>query len=373
MFTSKKLSLVIGLLVLVSLVLATCQPVATPITPVAQTVVVTEVVEGEPVEVVQVVTPTFTPEPEVPRTLVICLGQEPDSLYIWGTGTLAARQVLNAIFDGPIDQNTFVYQPVILEKLPSIPDGDAVINAVDVAAGDTVVNDAGDPMTLEFGIKVRPAGCRSSDCAIKYDGSSALQMDQMVVTSKLLPGLLWSDGTPLKASDSVFSFKLHMDPDTPTPEGRYTGEHTASYEAPNDVTTVWTGLPGFLDATYYLNGPETFTPLPEHILGQYSAAEIVELPKATRSPLGWGPYIIDEWTTGESITLHKNPNYFRASEGLPVFENMVYRIMGENANANIAALLAGECDVVDQTSGLKNPPPSCFSSCRVPARSTLPS
>ncbi len=350
MFTSKKLSLVIGLLVLVSLVLAACQPAATPAEPVIQTVVVTQIVEGEPVEVVQVVTPT--PEPEGPRTLVICLGQEPDTLYPYGGSMLAATQVKEAIYDGPIDANSFAYQPVILEKLPSIADGDTVINVVDVAAGDMVVDNDSNPVELAAGVMVRPAGCRAADCAVEYDGSSALQMDQMVVTSKLLAGLLWSDGTPLKASDSVYSFGLYMDPDTPNPT-RYTGEHTASYEAPDDVTTVWTGLPGFLDATYYLNGPGTFTPLPEHILGQYSPVEILELPEAARTPVGWGAYILDEWTAGESITAHKNPNYFRASEGLPVFENMVYRIMGENANANIAALLAGECDVVDQTSGLE--------------------
>jgi peptide/nickel transport system substrate-binding protein len=68
--------------------------------------------------------------------------------------------------------------------------------------------------------------------------------------------------------------------------------------------------------------------------------------------MGWGPYIIDEWVQGDSITAHKNPNYWRASEGLPVFENMVFRIVGENSNANIAAILSGECDVVDQTSHL---------------------
>jgi peptide/nickel transport system substrate-binding protein len=55
---------------------------------------------------------------------------------------------------------------------------------------------------------------------------------------------------------------------------------------------------------------------------------------------------------GESVTLHKNPNYFRASEGLPVFENVVYRFVGEGSNANIARVLSGECDIVDQTSGL---------------------
>ena len=164
MFTSKKLSLVIGLLVLVSLVLAACQPAATPAEPVIQTVVVTQIVEGEPVEVVQVVTPT--PEPEGPRTLVICLGQEPDTLYPYGGSMLAATQVKEAIYDGPVDANSFAYQPVILEKLPSIADGDTVINVVDVAAGDMVNDTDSTPVELAAGVMVRPSGCRSADCAI---------------------------------------------------------------------------------------------------------------------------------------------------------------------------------------------------------------
>jgi peptide/nickel transport system substrate-binding protein len=104
-----------------------------------------------------------------------------------------------------------------------------------------------------------------------------------------------------------------------------------------------------MDATYFLN----FTaPKPEHVWGQYTAAELLEAEVSSRSPLGWGPYIIEEWATGEYISLTKNPNYFRADEGLPKFDNLVYRIVGENSNANIAAILSGECDIVDQTSHL---------------------
>jgi peptide/nickel transport system substrate-binding protein len=37
---------------------------------------------------------------------------------------------------------------------------------------------------------------------------------------------------------------------------------------------------------------------------------------------------------------------------LPVFDTVVVRMVGENSNANIAAILSGECDIVDQTSHL---------------------
>ena len=166
-------------------------------------------------------------------------------------------------------------------------------------------------------------------------------MEQISATFKLLPGLLWSDGTPITASDSVYAFNLMSDPDNlvdyfPLPR-------TASYEAIDDLTTVWTGLPGFYNDIYYAN---FFGPAPEHLWGEYSIKELYELDEYTRTPVGWGPYIIGEWVEGESLTLVKNPNYYRAEEGLPRFDTVIYRYTGENVNANIAALLSGECDII---------------------------
>jgi len=321
-----KLFVVIGLVVVFSMLMAACQPAA----------VVTPTVE-----------PTAVPtEVPAPRTLVICMGQEPDTLYPLGGSMLAMSSVLEAVFDGPVDAKSFSYQPVILEKLPSIADGDAVLAPVTVTAGDEVVDNDGNVAALAAGMMYRPSGCNSADCAVEYtDGE--VQMDQLAVTFKLLPDLKWSDGTALTTKDSVYSFNLQADPDTPTV--KYALERTATYEAADDVTITWTGLPGYMDATYYLN---FYTPYPEHIWGQYTAAELLTAEASSRAPLGWGPYIIDEWVTGESITLHKNPGYFRAAEGLPVFDKLVYRIVGTDANADIAALLAGDCDIVDQTAGL---------------------
>jgi peptide/nickel transport system substrate-binding protein len=326
---------------------------ATPETiEVEKTVIVTQEVMVEGETVIEEVVVTATPEPmeevpEGPRTLVICQGQEPDTLYAYSGAMLARSHVLEAVYDGPFDANSFSYQVVILEKMPSLADGDAVINTVTAVAGDKVVGDDGEVYALEAGVMVRPAGCASSDCAVEYDGTSEVEMDQMVVTFKLLPGLTWSDGTPLTAADSVYSFNLQSDPDTPTT--KYTAERTASYEAADDVTTMWTGLPGYKDSTYFLN---FYGPSPEHVWGQYTAIELIEAVDADALYVGWGPYIVDEWVKGDRITLSKNPSYYRADEGLPYFDTVVYRMVGENSNANVAAILSGECDIVDQTSHL---------------------
>jgi len=350
----KSMFLALSFLALVALALAACSP-----TEVVKTVIVTQEVMVEGETVIQEVVVTATPEPEVateaaPRTLVVCQGQEPDTLYAYGGSMLAASSVREAYQDGPVDARTFDYQPIILEKLPSIADGDAVINTVAVAAGDTVVDNDGNPATLTAktadaaGTMVRPAGCRSGDCAVEYDGTNVTEMDQMAVTFKWLAGLVWSDGTPLTSADSVFAFTLYMDPDTPTPS-RYVGERTSSYEALDELSNVWTGLPGYMDATYFLN---FFGPEPQHIMGQYAPADLVTAYDADGLYVGWGAYILDSWEKGTQITGHKNPNYFRASEGLPVFDNIVYRFVGTDANAAVAAILAGECDIVTQDASL---------------------
>jgi peptide/nickel transport system substrate-binding protein len=349
MFRRKKITIAFGIIMISNMILAACslEP-TTPVETIVKTVVVTEIIAGEPVEIIQVVTPT--PEPEGPRTLVICQGQEPDTLYPWAGNMLAKSQILEAISEGSwtgIDTNSFSFQGVILEKLPSLADGDATLSVVTVSEGDLVVDAEGFVVSLDptTEIYLIPAG---GGDPILYEGGE-IQLDQLSATFKLLPDLVWSDGTPLTATDSVYTFNLIADPDTP--QSKFTLERTASYEAFDDLTVVWTGLPGFLDSEYYTN---FWGPSPEHVWGQYTAAELIEAEQSSRAPLGYGAYVIEEWRQGDSVTLTKNPNYFRADEGLPAFETVVYRFVGENSNTNIASILSGECDVVDQTSGLDN-------------------
>jgi peptide/nickel transport system substrate-binding protein len=309
MFTKIKSAHILPLLIIPALILAACQSTATPDT-VVETVVMTEVVEATPVEVIQVVTPT--PEPAGPRTLVICKGAEPGPLYPFGEETNLIL-VNNAFAEGnwgAYDTNSYAYQPIILEKLPNLADGDATLVTVTVKEGDTVVDAGSNVVTLDPtadpAIMLMPAG---GGDPLPYQGGD-FEMEQLSATFTLLPDLLWSDGTPMTAADSVYAFKLLADPDTP--RSIFTINRTFTYEEIDDLTTVWTGLPGYLDSSYYIN---FFGPAPEHAWGEFTVAELLTAEQANLSPIGWGPYIIDEWVRGESMTLHKNPNYFRADEG----------------------------------------------------------
>lgn len=290
--------------------------------------------------------PTATAAPQ-PRSLVVCLGQEPPSLYLYGDSSRSTWDVLEAIYDGPFDTRQFSVQPVILQKLPSLADGDALVGTLDVKEGDMVMDTEGNLRTLTKDLTVFPAGCSDQTCAVTWDGQAPLQMDQLSLTFKLLPGILWSDGQPLTAADTIYSFQVSSDPATPT--SKVAVYQTASYQALDENSVEWKGVPGYIPTHF-----ETYfwTPLPQHLLAEIAPADLLSNDLAARSPIGWGPYKIKEWIAGDHITLEKNPSYFRAEEGLPKFDTLVYRFLGEPADNNIAAMLAGECDVVDQTSML---------------------
>jgi peptide/nickel transport system substrate-binding protein len=250
-----------------------------------------------------------TPTP-APQTLVICLGQEPQSLYLYSQPSVAAWNVLEAIYDGPIDEINYTPQPVILQEIPSLANGDAKISSVNVAAGDVVVDSDGNLATLAKGINVRPSGCTGADCAVSWDGKSKLTMDQLSVTFKLLPGITWSDGQHLTATDSVYSYTQAAD--AATPGSKFTIDRTASYTALDDLTAEWVGIPGYLNPSALTS---FWSPLPKHLWGNMSAASLLTAEESSIKPIGWGPYVIDDWVKGDHITLHKNPNYFLADKG----------------------------------------------------------
>ena len=315
-------------LLIVALVIPAC---ATP-PPTATPVITAEIPTAAPV----LATPT-----SATRTLNICLGEEPNTLYQYGSPNSAARSVLSAIYDGPIDIVEYGYDPVILEKIPNIADGDAQVSPVDVKAGDQVVDGAGKVIVLSTGSKVRPSGCRADDCGITYDGTSTFKMDQLVVTFKMLDGLKWSDGEPLTTADSVYAYTLASDDATPV--SKYVIDRTQSYEAADDTTIQWWGLPGFITPDYSNN---FWAPLPQHVWNQLTPKDLLTADISTKKPLGWGPYILDEWKPGDHIHLIKNDNYFRASDNLPKFDELNF-LFYPDPNAAITALLDGTCDLLD--------------------------
>ncbi len=341
----KRFFVVITLIVYLALAACTTPPVTLPsVTPEA-TLTATPVSSSTAVSSpTPTAIPSATPTPR-PRALTICLGSEPVSLYLYEDDSYTAKIIREALYDGPIDTIGYTYRPVILQKLPSLADGDAVVNAVPVERGMQVVDARGDVVNLTSGTRIRPSGCRADDCAITFDErpiAPPVMMDSMQVTFTLKSGLRWSDGTPLTAHDAVYSFDLARH--AATPNWKWLESRTQSYVATDDLTVVWTGLPGFLNSTY---ATAFWTPLPNHAWQRYTPATLLEQAEVRYAPLGYGPYVITQWQPGRSIRLSANPHYFRATEGLPFFDTLTFRfISNQNVKTALDALAQGQCDVL---------------------------
>jgi peptide/nickel transport system substrate-binding protein len=305
--------------------------------------VVTVTVTTPPETIVVTATPAPTvvpsPVPPEPKSLTICLVGEPDTLYLYGGSRLAATQhVMEAIYDGPVDHRDYAYQPVILQKVPSITDGDALTRTIRVREGSRVVSADGNVVELAEGMWIRPTGCDDESCAVEFTGEP-LWMERMEVTFALREDVTWADGEPLTANDSLFAYQVASDP--VTPGNRYLAERTARYRLLDDWHVQWVGLPGFISPTYFLN---FFAPLPRHQLEEREPEELLQADETRRYPLGWGAFVVQEWVPGDHVKLSRNPHYFRADEGLPYLDQVVFRF-NTSAPEVVAGLLSGECDL----------------------------
>ncbi len=286
-------------------------------------------------------TPTGTPTPLPPKELAICQAFEPNTLFIYGSPSRAARNVLEAIYDGPIDTRSYQLQPVILEKIPNLDDGDVVVHTVEVREGERVLDVNEDVVDLLPGAAVYNAAGEP----VSFEGE-VVTMTQVVVTFTLRSDVTWADGHPLTADDFLYSFELAGAFDNPNL--RFFRERTASYDAAGEHTLVWSSVPGYRDTAYsYLYFLNFYPPLPRHVWGVAQADQLLSAEVAHRKPLGWGPFVVEEWVEAERITLVRNPHYFRAAEGLPYLDRIIFRFVPDLRQA-LDMLTVGECDLVTQ-------------------------
>lgn len=289
-----------------------------------------------------------TPLPPEPKSLIVCTAQEPDSLFIYhpdvlyGEGSAAAHTILQAIYDGPIDLLDYRAQAVILEILPTFENGGVALRAVTLTENEVFYNPVTlQPENLRIGDRYLPSGCNTAECVATYAGGE-VQMDQMVVEYRLREGLIWSDGEPLSASDSQFSYRLDRSGDLPTT--KFLVDRTSDYGVIDNRTTRWVGIPGFMDSDYVTN---FWTPLPEHELGSFQAGELLEVEAANRAPLGWGAYRVSVWDdTG--LTLEPNEHYAAGEGQSPALDRLIFRFLDRGGDNALQQIITDECDIVDE-------------------------
>lgn len=143
--------------------------------------------------------------------------------------------------------------------------------------------------------------------------------DGLVITFHLRKGVKWHDGHPFTAEDVLYTYKVTIDPKTPT---AYSGDFMKVKKAE------------VLDThTFRVTYDKPFAPalmswgaavMPKHLL---EGKDITRSP-LTRHPVGTGPYIFKEWVTGQKIVLISNSEYF---EGRPYIDGFILRIIPDMA------------------------------------------
>ncbi|HEY3111257.1 MAG TPA: peptide ABC transporter substrate-binding protein [Chloroflexota bacterium] len=274
-----------------------------------------------------------TAKPAAPAAgrVTIVMGQQPDTLMPRIGSMMARTEVLGALQTRAVvtdDHGKFV--PMGVEQVPSFENG-----------GAKWVGD-GDDKHLE-------------------------------VTFKVKKGLKWHDGNPVTSKDVKFAWSLLMNPKFAV-DDRSQEVKVNAVDAVDDQTVLFKyhsakqarevaqkghmGLPAddfkdwkeqkdpVGDPLYMLVGDWAFF-LPEHILGKVDPAAI-ESHEFTRKPVLSGPYKFKEWVPDQSITLEAVPDHVL---GAPKIPNVVFRII-KDTNAQLAALQAGEIDVVTQVQGI---------------------
>lgn len=160
--------------------------------------------------------------------------------------------------------------------------------------------------------------------------------DGLVYTMKLKEGLKWSDGEALTADDIVFSF----DAINNTNENLYVGGEPIKVEKVDDTTVTFT-LATQCASVVELLSAETFM-IPKHVFEGKNSFDVNMLEEEI---VGSGPYMLEEYKTGEHLKFVKNPNY---ANGEANIDTVVYRII-ENSDTASLALQKQEVDALSVT------------------------
>jgi len=170
------------------------------------------------------------------------------------------------------------------------------------------------------------------------DLASSFQVsnDGLAITFHLRKGVLWHDGKPFTSRDVIYTYRVIIDPKTPT---AYADDfkQVKNLSAPDDYTVVATYAAPFAPALASWGT----SVLPAHLL---EGKDITKSP-LSRNPVGTGPYRFKEWIGGQKIVLEANKDYF---EGRPYIDRYIYRIIPDTSTMYME-LKAGGVDLMNLT------------------------
>ncbi|MCZ8514262.1 ABC transporter substrate-binding protein [Paenibacillus filicis] len=172
--------------------------------------------------------------------------------------------------------------------------------------------------------------------------------DGLQYTFTLRKGVKFHDGTDFNADAVVFNFNRWSDPKSPYKfQGDSFDYYTSMFGADDKrvIKEVKAIDPNTVQFT--LNKPSApflqNVAMPAFSIGSPKAIQ-EKKEKFKSEPVGTGPFVFKEWKRNDSITLEKNPNYWK--QGLPKLNKVIVRAIPDNS-ARFTALQNGELDLIE--------------------------
>lgn len=290
-------------------------------------------------------------------SIVIGFSQEPTTLFTPVESAASVSMASDLVSFRAFTKYGYDYQPVALTQLPTIDNGGATLEVVDVTEGDMVWTVDGEAAELAPGVEVVNADGES----VTYESGDTVQMNQLQVTFEYVEGLAWEDGEPVKQEDFELAAKIRCDPESKVVSLRVC-ESREGIEFASDTEYTITYLPGALWPEYFIytaahNEFGNQEAYPAHMVittpGEYEGKTLAEvpaedwstLPEIAERPLSSGPYRLVEWQKGQRMIFEANPFYYAGEVPVP---NLIIQIIGDT-NQAVAQLLNGEVDVLEKT------------------------
>jgi peptide/nickel transport system substrate-binding protein len=147
-------------------------------------------------------------------------------------------------------------------------------------------------------------------------------------TFHLRPHLVWSDGQPYDARDVDYTWRTWLDPTFGA--GSTTGLNLITdAEVSADYLSITFHLKQAFAPFLSLWVDGFCAPLPAHYFSRVAPRSIRKSPDNLNPKVTSGPFMIEESVPGDHYTLVRNPRYYRASEGLPYLDKVVFRVVAD--------------------------------------------
>jgi peptide/nickel transport system substrate-binding protein/oligopeptide transport system substrate-binding protein len=171
--------------------------------------------------------------------------------------------------------------------------------------------------------------------------------DGLTYTFKLRPGVKFHNGRALTAADVKYSLERTCNPATQSPGAGYYGALKGFDDFQAGKVTELSGVKAVDDQTVTIELSRPDSTLLHLMALNFSFVvpkEVVEAegPDFGHKPVGTGAYKVAEWTSGQSIVLERNADYFKA--GKPYLDKITFQI-GQEPVVNLLRLQKGEIDI----------------------------